>query len=70
MKKNVGSTDKVVRLVLGVILGIMGILYIETTLGIIGLIVGIVLILTALVGRCALYYPLGISTCKTEAEKE
>lgn len=70
MKKNVGSTDKVVRLVLGVILGILGIVYIETTLGIIGLIVGIVLILTALFGRCILYYPFGISTCKTEAEKE
>lgn len=66
MQKNVGSTDKLIRLILGVVLVVLGIIYLETTLGIIGLILGAVLIITGLVGRCGFYLPFGISTCKVD----
>lgn len=61
MKKNVGSTDKVVRIVLGLIIIALGINY-QSWLGIIGL----VPIFTALIGWCPAYLPFGISTCKTK----
>lgn len=70
MEKNVGSTDKIVRIILGVALVVLGIVYIENIWGIIGLIVGVVLTGTALLGRCALYIPFGISTCAPEEKKD
>ncbi len=63
MKKNVGKIDKTLRLILGVVLIIVGVL---TGNWIIGL-VGIVPIATALVGWCPLYCPLGVSTCGKES---
>lgn len=70
MEKNVGSTDKLIRLILGVVLAVLGIIYLETTLGIIGLILGAVLIITGLVGRCGLYIPFRISTCKVDEQNK
>ncbi|MGK9368223.1 YgaP family membrane protein [Melioribacter sp. Ez-97] len=64
MKKNVGGGDKTFRIILGLVILILGIIY-ESWWGLIGLIpLG-----TALIGWCPLYLPFGISTCKTkEAE--
>ena len=67
MTKNVGTIDRVIRVVLAIVLGY---LYFSGTvtgaLGIILLIIGVILLFTGLVGFCALYKPLGISTCKKE----
>lgn len=67
MTKNVGTIDRVIRVVLAIVLGY---LYFSGTvtgaLGIILLIIGVILLFTGLVGFCALYKPLGISTCKTK----
>jgi uncharacterized membrane protein len=67
MTKNVGTIDRVIRVVLAIVLGY---LYFSGTvtgaLGIILLIIGIILLFTGLIGFCALYKPLGISTCKKE----
>ncbi len=59
MKKNIGSADKIVRIVLGVIIIAWGI-YAQNWLGIIGLIP----LVTAFVGTCPLYLLLGLSTDK------
>lgn len=59
MKTNIGSTDKILRLVLGVVIGMLGYYY-QTWFGL----VAIVPIATALVNFCPLYAILGVNTCK------
>ena len=56
MKKNMGSTDKVIRILIALIIGV---LYYT------GIISGTTaIVLTSLISFCPLYLPLGISTCK------
>ncbi len=57
MKKNMGITDKWVRIVAGLLIGAAGI-YFKTWWGLIGL----VFLATALINTCPLYLPFGIST--------
>jgi len=61
MIENVGGTDKIFRIVLGVVILIVGWLY-HSWWGLIG----IVPLFTGLMNRCPAYMPLGISTCKTK----
>lgn len=69
MKKNVGNTDKIIRLVVAVALVA---LYftgkITGTLGVIGLVVAGVFTFTALLGTCPIYSLLGASTCPVKKE--
>ena len=58
MKKNVGGIDRVVRLVAGGALVAWAL-----TGGPVWAWIGVVPILTALIGFCPAYCPLGISTC-------
>ena len=64
MGVNVGSLDRIIRLVAGIVLAV---LYFNGTvaggLGIVALVVGIVLILTALFKFCPIYGVLGLNTC-------
>ena len=65
MNKNVGSADRIVRIVLG--LGLLSLLFVlEAPMKYVGLI-GIVPLLTALMGWCPLYSLLGMNTCKVKA---
>lgn len=65
MKKNVGSADKIVRIVLG--LGLLSLLFLlEAPMKYFGLI-GLVPLLTSLMGWCPLYTLLGVNTCKVKA---
>ena len=65
MKANMGSADKIIRIVLAVVIGILYFTNIITgTLAIILLIVGVVFLLTSFVSFCPLYLPLGLSTLK------
>jgi hypothetical protein len=57
MKKNMGITDKWVRIVAGLLIGAAGI-YFKTWWGLVGL----VFLATALINTCPLYLPFGIST--------
>jgi hypothetical protein len=59
--KNVGSADRAIRLILGLVIIGIGYYY-QSWWGAIG----IVPIFTALVGWCPAYMPLGISTCSTK----
>lgn len=65
MKKNVGSADKIVRIVLG--FGLLSLLFLlEAPMKYFGLI-GLVPLLTSLMGWCPLYTLLGLNTCKVKA---
>jgi hypothetical protein len=67
MKTNVGSLDRLLRLLLAAVLFYLGLfVYSGSTLGIGLLIAGSVLLVTALVGFCALYSLLGIRTNETK----
>ncbi len=59
MKSNVGKTDKIIRIVLGAAIVAAG-FYFKNWLGAIG----VVLIATALINWCPLYFPFGINTGK------
>jgi hypothetical protein len=70
MKKNMGSADKIIRILLAVVVAV---LYftgtITGTLGIVLLVLAGVFLLTSLVSFCPLYAPFGISTCRTKENK-
>jgi len=69
MKKNVGGVDRIMRIVLAALIAVlyfMDVLY--GTAGIIFLVLGAILLVTALLGRCPLYIPCGINTCLKEGE--
>ncbi|MDP3150549.1 MAG: DUF2892 domain-containing protein [Ignavibacteria bacterium] len=61
MKKNVGTIDRVLRIVIGVVVVGLG-LYNHAWWGVLG----IIPLFTASIGSCPLYLPFGISTCKTK----
>ncbi len=63
MKSNVGETDRVIRILLGGIIIILGILY-NTWWGAIGAIP----LITGLIKWCPLYTPFKISTVKKSDE--
>lgn len=67
MKKNMGGTDKAVRIIAALIIGIL--IYSEAFTGTIAYILlafAAVLILTSFVSFCPIYKPFGISTYKTK----
>jgi hypothetical protein len=61
MKKNIGKTDRIIRLVIGLIIIAVG-AYFSSWWGAVGLLP----ILTAALGWCGLYTLLGISTHKAK----
>ncbi len=68
MKKNVGSTDKVIR----IILAIIGVVLFKTnvasgTLGYIVLAISAILVITSIISFCPLYIPFGINTAKKKS---
>ena len=65
--KNVGTIDKVLRIVIGALLIIGGLMGSGVWMWI-GLIVGVILLVTGLMGSCPLYSASGLST--NPAEKE
>ena len=64
MNANVGSTDRIVRVVLALAALVFAFVTgIDSALGIVLLVVGVVLSATALTGFCPIYRVLGMSTC-------
>jgi hypothetical protein len=67
MKKNMGSTDKLIRLGVAIILIVLYYKSVLTgPLGIIALVVALLLTITSLFSFCPLYTLFGIKTCKKE----
>lgn len=67
MKKNMGSTDRIIRVIIAIVFGA---LYftgtVGGTLGTVLLILGIVFLATSTISFCPLYAPFGLSTCPKE----
>lgn len=63
MKKNVGSIDRGIRVLLGLVLIAAGVYY-QSWWGV----VGILPLFTASIGWCPAYLPFGLSTCKTDVQ--
>ncbi|HEY9214207.1 MAG TPA: DUF2892 domain-containing protein [Ancylobacter sp.] len=67
MTQNVGPIDRVLRVIIG--FALLSLLFVlEGNLRWLGLI-GLVPLLTALVGNCPLYSIVGLSTCPLKARK-
>lgn len=67
MKKNMGSADRVIRVIIAVVLAFL--FYngtITGTLGIVALVAAGVFVLTSFVSFCPLYPLLGINTCSVK----
>jgi hypothetical protein len=73
MNANVGGIDRVVRIVVGVVLLVVGITA-KATLGVIAawvaIIMGVVALMTGAVKCCGLYKLFGISTCPVKIAEE
>lgn len=67
MKKNMGSVDRVIRVILAVVFGALYFTGTVTgTLGLVLLILGVVFLATSTISFCPLYAPFGLSTCPKE----
>jgi hypothetical protein len=67
MKKNMGTADRIIRIIgAAIITGLYIFKVISGTLAIVLLIVAGIFILTSFVSFCPLYFPFGISTRKKE----
>ena len=67
MKKNMGSADRIIRILLA---ALFAYLYfggaVTGTWGLVLVILGGVFVLTSLFSNCPLYVPFGISTCRAK----
>ena len=65
MKKNMGSTDKIIRILFAIVVAIL--FYTETVQGTLAIVLGIlatIMVATSFISFCPLYVPFGISTGK------
>jgi len=70
MKKNMGSADKIIRILLAIIIGVL--YYTNVINGTIAIVLGalaVVFVLTSFIGFCPLYMSLGIKTYKNTNTK-
>jgi hypothetical protein len=67
MKKNMGSLDKMIRLVVALVLaGLYFTGVLTGTIAIVGLALAVVFVVTSFISFCPLYAPFGINTGKKE----
>ena len=68
MKKNMGSTDRVIRVLVAVVIAILYFTHqISGTTAIVLEILAVIFVATSFVSFCPLYLPFGISTRKKQA---
>jgi hypothetical protein len=68
MKKNMGSADRIIRVVLAIVIAALYFTHvISGTLALVLLIVVVIFIITSTFSFCPLYLPFGISTKKKSA---
>lgn len=67
MKKNMGTIDKVIRILVAVVVAVLYFTHvISGTLGIILLALAAIFVVTSFLSFCPLYLPFGLSTKKKE----
>ena len=70
MKKNMGTADRTVRILLAIVMGILYFTHTVTgSFGIVLLVLAVVFLLTSFVSFCPLYTIFGFSTHKTKQQK-
>ncbi len=71
MKANVGGADRVLRIIGGLIVLLLGIILQKAVwLTVVMIVIGAMLILTGIFGFCWLYIPLRINTIKGKSESQ
>ncbi len=67
MKANMGNTDKIIRILAAILIGVLYFMQlISGTVAIVLLVVAGVFILTSFMSFCPLYLPFGLSTVQKE----
>ena len=67
MKKNMGTIDKVIRILIAVVIAVLFFTHVITgILGIVLIVLAVIFVLTSLIGFCPLYLPFGINSGKKE----
>ena len=69
MKKNMGTIDVVIRLMIAVLIAVLlltKVISVSSWLGIVLLVIAVALLITSLLGFCPLYVPFKINTGKKE----
>lgn len=70
MKKNMGSTDRVIRFIIAAVIAVLYFTnVISGTLGLVLLVLAGVFVLTSFISFCPLYAPFGLSTCSVKDKK-
>jgi hypothetical protein len=70
MKTNLGKIDKVVRITIAAIIGLLYFTNVLTgTLGIVLLILAVIFVLTSLISFCPIYSIFGLSTCPVKTPR-
>ena len=70
MKKNMGSADRIIRLLIAAVAAFLFFnRTLSGTLGIVALVVAVIFTLTSVLSFCPIYALLGLSTCPTEGKK-
>ena len=70
MKKNMGTADRVIRIIIAIIIiTLFATDKITGTLGIALIAISAVFVLTSFISFCPLYAPFGISTCKIKSKE-
>jgi fatty acid desaturase len=68
MKKNMGTADRIIRVLLAAVFAYLYFIGTVTgTLGIVLVVLGVVFVLTSLVSFCPLYTLVGMNTCPRKA---
>jgi hypothetical protein len=67
MKKNVGTIDRIVRILIAVVAAILVFAKVVTgTWAIVVIVAGVIMLATSIFNTCPIYCALGWSTCKTK----
>ena len=70
MKKNMGNADRIIRVIIAAIIGILYFTnIISGTLAIVLLVLSVVFFLTSIISFCPLYTIFGLKTCPIENKK-
>lgn len=65
MKGNMGALDRILRIIVALVIGVLYFAKIVTgTIGIILLVIAVIFLLTSIAGYCPLYSIIGLSTKK------
>ena len=67
MNKNMGNTDKAIRIIIAILIGILYFTnVISGTVAIVLGVLAVIFVLTSLISFCPLYVPFGINTCRNK----